>query len=220
MKIQHLLPALLFACLLFSACEESSDSGHSGTDTDSLAVVPDSIEEMIGFEDPMIDPEAFENLEFGYRGMDVARIGDTISLVDWNLQGVTVRDTLFREYGDGLSGPEEYTWPVKIMSFSDGQVFFEGDYDRGETINRIRIETPQYRHFQSKVGVGNSVKELKAVYSDLFVRPFKDYGVIELVPSNSNIFHIPYQELDDPNLQTWDLSLLPDDPKVIRVVVM
>jgi hypothetical protein len=217
MKLKNLILPVLFVSLFTWGCGEESSTPASGS-TDSTVV--NTPPEDISMEMPS-DPVAFEDGEFGMRGMDYFSIGDTIAQLMFDMEGVAVKDTAFKDLILGENGMEEVFWEVKKVLFEDGAVFLESDFDQGTTLNRIRVETPRYRHFHTNIGVGSTVKEALAAYPGMAIRPFKDYNVIELIPNNQNIFHIPYQELANPDdLEAWKIDLLPENAEIFRIVIM
>ncbi len=218
MKNTRILIALIFVTGLFAACTDIGTTGNDTVGTDSTE--GDSFEDRIKKipADPTSD---WPTHTFGSTGLDFVKIGDTITFRELDTDA-PIRDTVFVEISTGEDGnPEEIDWNVQIVEFEDGRVLLETDFDTDAFLNRVQIESPTYKHFHTGVHVGSSVKELKDAYGDLHVRPFPEYGVIELIPAdNHNIFHVKDTGVitDDPD--TWELSKVPDDLKVIRIVVM
>ena len=169
---------------------------------------------------PMIDPEQFEKGTFGYFGLDLLQIGDSVTFAQLEVD-VPVKDTLFLEASIEGADTIEYAWSVRRVEFEGGDVLLEADFEENTFLNRIRIETPEYRHFETGLGVGSTVKELAKSYPDLMVRPFPEYGVVELIPNEHNIYHIPMTDNIDPeNHDTWELDKLDQAAKVMRVVIL
>lgn len=217
MKNTRILIALIFVMGLFAACTNVSETtdtndGTDSTDTDTEEVKVNEIP-----PDPAGD---WPPHTYGSSGLNFVKLGDTITFRQLDTDA-PIRDTVFIETTTNADGTEEeIDWNVQIVEFEDGRVLLETDFDTDAYLNRIRIESPSFKHVHTGIHVGSTVKDLKDAYGDLHVRPFPEYGVIELIPDNHNIFHIEATETvtDDPD--TWELSKISDDLKVVRIVVM
>ena len=208
-NLQHFLP-VLFLALFVTACE--NDGGGTGDGTDSTAT------DTVVLEAPMVDPQEFPPQTFGYFGLDILNVGDSLTFAKLDTE-VPVKDTLFMDTISEGGESTEYAWSVRMLEFERGRVFLEADFDQNIFLFRARIETPDYRHFDNGLGVGSTVADIKKVYPTVPVQPFPEFGVIELVPNNHNIYHIPMPEGLDPaaDLTVDDLDA---QARVVRVVVM
>lgn len=213
---QFLLIALLCTTLMWS-CSTPSESN------DSQEKEPEEeVEDEINVNAIPTDPaHEWPQHTFGSTGLDFVKLGDTIMWRELNLGEVTVKDTVFVDSMMGSDGSkEEIAWNVRVANFEDGRVLLETDFDSGSYLNRVQIESPSYKHIHTGIHVGSTVKELRDAYGDLFVRPFPQYGVIEVLPDNHNIFHIKDTGVITEDPETWKFDLLPDDLEVVRIVVM
>ncbi len=209
--------AAVFVTGLFVSCTDVTESGNNTLETDSSYNDP----YVVMIKDIPPDPIGdWPPYTFGSSGLDFVKLGDTITFRTLNTDAST-RDTVFLETTTDANGnPEEIDWIVRIVEFEDGEVLLETDFDSDAFLNRIRIESPRYKHIHTGIHIGSTVKELKDAYGNLHVRPFPEYGVIELIPNEHNVFHIKDTGVITDNPDTWLLSNVPDDLKVIRIVVM
>ncbi len=219
MKNTSILIAMIFVAGLFVACTNTSDTSNNTLESDSTTT--SSEEEEIKIKAIPADPtDEWPPHTFGSSGLDFVKLGDTITFRNINT-GAPSRDTVYVEQTlmpDGTT--QETDWIVKIVEFEDGRVLLETDFESDSYLNRVQIETPSYKHVHTGLHVGSSVKDLEKVYGDMYVRPFPEYGVVELLPDNHNIFHVKDTGVitDDPD--TWKFSNLPGDLKIVRIVVM
>lgn len=205
-----------FMLTLFLGCtQQGSDTQASDAVNSANAEGPETEEPA-----PMVDPELFEKGTFGYFGLDLMQIGDSVTFAQLDVD-VPVKDTLFVESSIEGADTIEYAWSVRRVEFEGGNVFLEADFEENTYLNRIRIETPEYRHFETGLGVGSSVKDLTKNYPDLLIRPFPEFGVIELIPNEHNIYHIPLTDKINPeNPDSWEVENLNPRAKVLRVVIL
>jgi len=212
MKYPVLSALLLSLVLFFSACESAENEGEATT-TDTTATT-EPIEEPL----EMIDPDVLPAKTFGYFGLDLLNIGDSLTFAALQTE-LPVKDTLFVQ--PNPDGGDDYAWSVRILELEKGRVFLEADFEENMFLNRVRIESPEYRHFATGLGVGSTVEEIKAAHPGLVVQPFAEFGVIELIPNQHNIFHIEQPAQMDLKAQPiLTLDDLDPNAKVVRVVVM
>ena len=219
MKDIRILIALFFAAGLFAACPKPSDGGNDKVENDSTNTTTDEYEVKVNAI-PADPAEDWPEHTYGSTGLDFVKLGDTITFRELNTDA-PVRDTVYVEQGQNADGSMvETDWIVRIVEFEGGRVLLETDFDSDAYLNRVQIEDPSYKHVHTGIHVGSTVKELKEAYGDMYVRPFPEYGVIEVLPDNHNIFHVKDTGVitDDPD--TWRFDNLPEDLEVIRVVVM
>ncbi|MEM6268535.1 MAG: hypothetical protein AAF998_03815 [Bacteroidota bacterium] len=164
--------------------------------------------------------------QFCIGGMDFLKLGD--SLV-WNnnivpsVEAAMVKDTVFEEIREAEGGIlDTVAWFVKMVTYPDGMLYLEQDFENPHLTGRIRIETDQYAH-PSGLKVGSRVKDIVAVFNEVIPSPFPEYGVMELVVPYSNkrmIFHVPLGDYYQPDRFDYDISEIPEDSKVTRIVLM
>lgn len=211
--MKHTTPLLIaFAALLvfFSACTETGGSGQGGNEVakDTILPIPE-------------DPTELPSNTYGSFGLDFIHLGDTIAWRELAVEGaLAIKDTVFTENVQTEKGMEEVSWYVRQIVLPDGEITLEADFETSAYLNRIRIESPSYKHWHTGVGIGTTIGEIKKLYPELYVRPFPEFGVIEVMPDNHNIFHVPDngQLGEDPS--NWEIDKISDDAKVVRIVVM
>lgn len=206
---QFLVVATAFLIVL-SGCTNAGDGKTDGNELaqDTILPIP---------TDPMELPAS----TYGSMGLDFVKLGDTIAWRELIVEGATaVMDTVFTEIVESEEGPEEVAWLVRRVMLPDGELALEADFEKSLVLNRIRIESPSYKHFHTGVHIGTTIGELKKLYPELFVRPFPEFGVIEVMPDNHNIFHIK----DDGSLGEdpagWEIDKLSESAEIVRIVVM
>jgi|GEM_PF-2341262 len=215
-------PYLLALCatLMLWSCSTPTETGESNDSKDPVVEDTDAPEVNVNLipADPAAD---WPPHTFGSSGLDFVKLGDTIMWKELNLSEVVVKDTVFIDSVVGADGSKsEIAWNVRVANFEDGRVLLETDFDTGAYLNRVQIESPSYKHVHTGIHVGSTVADLREAYGDLFVRPFPQYGVVEVLPDNHNIFHIKDTGVITEDPETWKFSLLPDDLEIVRIVVM
>lgn len=205
--------AAIIACLsLFAACGEKGRSG-SGTDQDSTGTDTTAVV----LEDSC---KTIPKYKFCFNGLDFIRLGDSVTWANIEVDGATVKDTVFMDIAMGEAGNDTVFWPVKIVDFPDGRIYLESDFETFHLLGRVRIESPTYAHSTTGLRVGSSVADLKAAYSDLMARPFPEFGVIEIMRDNRTIFHVPMADYWPEGVEDYDVEAIPNDVKVSRIVIM
>ena len=206
----------IFGCVPKTPSEPSS--------TDSLVTDLDTIAVLKGLP----ECQTLSPGQFCVRGLDILKIGD--SLV-WNnnivpsLETAVMKDTLFEEpMPEGTATEEDSTiaWFVKIMRFPDGDIYLEAGGEDPQALNRIQIHSSYYK-LSSGLHVGSTGKELKNIYSEAYVVPFMEYNVMEIfVPYEEGrlFIHVPMEGIYSPAKAEYDVTDIPDDVKIIRMVVM
>lgn len=191
---------------------------------DSLTVDVDTVAVLTG----LAECQTLSNGEFCARGLDILKIGD--SLV-WNnnivpsLDNAIMKDTLFEEaMAPELATAEDSTvaWFVKIMRFPDGDIYLEAGGENAHALNRIQIHSRFYK-LKNGLHVGSTGKDLKAAYEDAYVVPFLEYNVMEVyVPyAEGRLFiHVPMEGIYSPAKEKYELSDIPDNVAIVRMVVM
>ena len=195
---------------IFWGCTSTGDSGNDGNELakDTILPIPS-------------DPAELPASTYGSFGLDFVQLGDTIAWREIEVEGATmVKDTVFTEMVEGETGPEEVSWLVRRVILPDGELALEADFEKSLVLNRIRIESPSYKHFHTGVQLGTTVGELKKLYPELYVRPFPEFGVIEVMPDNHNIFHITDDGSLSEDPSTWEIDKVSEAAEIVRIVVM
>lgn len=223
--MKHILGISLLALLVLAGCK--SQPGGKGNGSDSTAT--DTV-----YFDPVPECVNLGPKTFCWDGLDFISLRDSLT---WKVyqapEGGTFKDTVFVDHVEstddkGKKVKEELAWNVRMLRFDNGTVYLEADFEEGFLLNRIRIETPEY-HTKNGIGVGSTVAEVTKAYEgeNLQVLPFEEYGVMEIVrpiivgnASNRMIFHIPLGTWFKPEQESYGLADLPQDAKVVRVVLM
>ncbi|MEM7035933.1 MAG: hypothetical protein AAF570_03065 [Bacteroidota bacterium] len=106
-------------------------------------------------------------------GLSYLKIGDPMPKKGMSrLEGRPLRDTTMNEGG--------YTWRGCLLEYEDGTVLVEGDFVQGKTVNRIRVQTPEF-HVKGGLKVGDRMPGLLAKTDEWVVRPFPSYQLLELI---------------------------------------
>lgn len=105
------------------------------------------------------------------KGIKIARLGKEMPTSPNPYPNYQTRDTLFQEEG--------YAWPAWMIEMKAGKVWVEGDFSGGETINRIRVETPEYA-FKKRIRVGDSLAELYEVEQKWEATYIRSYGKVDI----------------------------------------
>lgn len=206
-------PLLFITLLLLTfawGCSGSNAPGKDGNDVakDTIPPVPP-------------DPEVFPSSTFGSFGLDFINVGDTLAWRELIIENaLSVKDTVFTDSMATDTGKEEIAWLARMVYLPDGMITLEADFESSLVLNRVRIESPSYKHFHTGAHIGSTLGDLKRLYPELYVRPFPEFGVIEVMPDNHNIFHIPDNGELSEDPATWEVSRLPETAKVVRIVVM
>lgn len=106
------------------------------------------------------------------KGIDIARLGKEMPIAQNPYYNFPTRDTIFE--GNG------YKWPAMIVETNEGQVWIEGDFLDGKTINRLRIETPAYI-VKRKIRTGSRLADLEEVGKTWEVLILREYGKVDIL---------------------------------------
>lgn len=223
--MKHLRLILVTVCLtgFFLSCSDSEPSGNDPNGQDSTAVVDSSDSE------PEIELTPAHNLEeclelgpkqFCMNGFSFIKLGDSVTWKNIQAEGATAKDTVFEqkaimEDGDDLV----IDWNARILSFEDGRIYLETDFDNDVTLNRIRIETPQFSDARG-LKVGSTLKDIKAAYGNLLAYPLPDFGVIEVLADNHVIFHVKDNGYFPEGTEEFDINKIPDTTPIKAIVIM
>jgi hypothetical protein len=200
-------------------CGPKSPAGSGSTD--SLATATDTVAVKIADQ----ECAALSPGQFCATGLDFLKLGD--SLV-WNnhiqptLPDCAMKDTAFTDIVQNPDGPDTVSWYAKLLRFPDGIIALDADFDTGQFLGRIRIESGRYHH-GSGLRVGSSIKELKAFATSAYVYPLEPYKLIEIVvpyQQTKMIFQIPMEGIFQAGKTDYTLAALPDDAKIVRIVLM
>ncbi|MEO0472652.1 MAG: hypothetical protein AAF206_23755 [Bacteroidota bacterium] len=151
----------------------------------------------------------------GQKGVSFVKVGDAMpsrGLNTW--ENFAVRDTLFDE--------ENYQWPGLMVQTDRGQILVEGDFDGGKTVNRIRIESPDYLG-PGKVHVGMSFSDLKRHGKSWDVIYLAAYRLVDVINPKKPGIHYLIEASFDPSSfdpDTFKANDLPDTAKIVAIVVM
>jgi len=105
------------------------------------------------------------------KGIHIARLGKEMPVSRNPYEGYKTRDTLFQADG--------YSWPALIVEMNQGSVWIEGDFSDGKSINRLRIETPDFA-FRKKVRVGYSLEALYQIGQTWEATYLRTYGKVDI----------------------------------------
>ncbi len=217
---KHPLIALSFLSLLVLLGCESKTTG-STTDADSTVVAPDTVAVRAADQ----ECAALQPGQFCAYGLDFIGLGDSLT---WNsnivptVSDAVMKDTVFTELSVGDGGLDTVSWFAKLMRFPDGNVILDADFETGQRVGRIRIESGRYHH-SSGLRVGSSAKELKAFAKDAYVITFEEFKVMEIIvpyQQSRMLFHVPQAGIIKPGKTEYTLADIPDDAKIVRIVLM
>ena len=209
----------LLLLIVFAGCKPAASG--DGTDQDSVAVPPDTV----AIRTTDAECADLQPGQFCAAGLDFLKLGD--SLV-WNnnikptLPDIVMKDTVFTETSEGVSGTDTTSWFAKILRLPDGMVILDADFNSGELLGRIRIESGRFHH-SSGLRVGSTGKELKAFTTDAYVIPFEEYQVMEIIipyQGSKMIFHVPQEGILKPGKTDYTMADILDDSKIVRIVLM
>ena len=216
-KIQFLCVAGLIGLMFLSACtgtEESTDHDHT-TGVDSLPPEPLPV---MGFDCAELGEGNFCSL-----GFDFIQIGDTLMWRELQIpEGATLKDSVLVADVEG----DTIAANIRTITFDDGKVVLESDWQGAMFLNRIQVTTSHYETTEG-LKVGSTVADLRAVYPELQARAFPEYGIAEIFPIGSDgnpymVFHVddPNQQYVSPTDSTWSSAGIPDEAEIVGIVVM
>lgn len=208
-----------FALLLVAVpgCEKAGNANDGKDPIDSLpkANVQDATEEC----------SAIQKGQFCIAGFDFLKVGDSLI---WNnhivpsIEPFAMKDTVFEDYVTTGENVDTTAWFVKMLRYEDGAVYLEQDFEHPHLMGRIRIESASYSH-ASGMKVGNTVKDLKAHFNEIIPQPFPEYEVMDLVIPYSGkrmIYQVPLGSYYSPSKEEYSIDDIPEDLKVVRIVIM
>lgn len=219
---KHLWTAYaIVSAVLIAGCVDNGKTGTANGTNDTVPEIADTVATLaVETECSNLQPG-----QFCSNGLDFLHLGDSLT---WNthikatLPDGVLKDTVFTETAKGEMGIDTVSWFVKMLKLPDGVVYLDADFNSGHLLGRIRIESGRYHHI-SGLRVGSTGKELKAAFSDAYVIPFEERGVMEvIVPYRTSrmIFHFPQEGIFNPTKHEYKLPDIPDDAKVVRIVLM
>ncbi|MEM6263174.1 MAG: hypothetical protein AAGI38_11745 [Bacteroidota bacterium] len=131
---------------------------------------------------------------------------------DQRFQGYQVSDTVLREEG--------YEWQTLIIHHAQGNVWVEADFFKGEVINRLRIETPEF-HVKKKIRVGNVWKELQPMAAGWNLTYLPTHQRIDAYSSEFPGIHFLFPTKEAPNpSEALSINSIPQDAEIVAIVVM
>ena len=146
-------------------------------------------------------------------GLKHVRLGGEMPDVDrLAFHGRPLYDTLYDEGG--------FQWRTVIIEYPQGKVYVEEDFFGRETVNRIRIETPDLA-VKKQIRVGNTLSDLQELGLRWVVTPIPAYGRID-VSSGSLHFLVSDAGIDADALQDRvpAFESLPPEARILAIVVM
>jgi hypothetical protein len=130
-------------------------------------------------------------------------------------KGFHARDTLFFE--------GEYSWRAIVLEYPEGSVYLEEDFFGGQTLNRIRVETPAL-HFRKTIRVGDPVERLTELRAKWSLTWIPDYNRIDIYsPLFPHIRFLALPEMKDGASETepdLDIRMLRPEARIISIVIM
>lgn len=211
------LAAFALLLITFPGCEPAGNSndGKDPQDTIPITNVQTADEEC----------PALQSGQFCIAGFDFLKVGDSLI---WNnnivpsVEPLAMKDTVFEDHVEMGETIDTTAWFVKMLQYPDGPVYLEQDFENPHLMGRIRIETASYSH-PSGMKVGSSVKELKAKFNEIIPQPFPQYDVMDLVVPYSGkrmVYQVPLGSYYSADKEEYSMDDIPEDLKVVRVVIM
>lgn len=222
MKKHPTIAFALLALLFMFSC------GNQGTTVTTTETTNDTVPEILDTVATLSTEAECGNLQPGQfcsNGLDILRIGDSLvwnNKIKSSLPGGILKDTIFSEVAMSGQSQDTVSWFVKMLRLPDGVVYMEADFNNEHLLGRVRIESGRYHHVTG-LRVGSSAKELKAAFKDAYVIPFTERGVMEVIlpfQTGKMIFHFPAEGIFDSSQRSYTLNDIPDDAKVVRIVLM
>ncbi len=130
-------------------------------------------------------------------------------------QGYPSRDTLFEEAG--------FRWRGIVVAQVGGSLLIESDFDTGDIVNRIRVESPGLTT-RKRLQVGSTVADLQRKWVRWRAFYFPQYGLVDISAPGQPTIHYLVRETQLPEavLSAEDLqfSQLSEDSPIVAIVVM
>ena len=219
MKTLAITLAVFTAIVSFSAgCKNGNPPGSQ----DSLAV------DTVVF-DPTPECQDLPPKHFCWAGLDFIMLGDSLTWKQFEApEGGVFKDTVFSDTLKSESSEQITDWNARLLTFAAGRVVMEADFETGQLLNRIRIETPEYR-LKNGLGLGSTAADVLKAYEGeaLLVTPFEQYNVMELIRPvmHGNVrrtvtFHFPLGTWFQAGQNEYTPKDIPATAKVSRIVVL
>jgi len=145
-------------------------------------------------------------------GLRGARLGHTFPPKKVKFDYLSSRDSLQTE--------DRFTWPTRIYTTDSGRIKLEGDFEGGNTLNRVIVEDAR---FQTRKGihVGSTLADLKKQYADLRAVPLPNYRLLEIYALSEPRVLYMVKVFPPPVYPdgTVNLEVLEDSLPVLYVVV-
>lgn len=151
----------------------------------------------------------------GKDGLHAIKLGENLPAPGTeSLKGVPLRDTLFRD--------SSYTWRASVMQYKEGIVLLEQDFFGEESLNRIRIETPELK-LKNGLRVGKTVADLKKINGEWYIAPLERFKVFEfyseLFPYTHFIVSAPEMDMSDPDWRNYSMEAFQEEAKIVAIVL-
>lgn len=149
-------------------------------------------------------------------GLAFVEIGDPMPARDleW-YHGFPIGDTLFSENG--------FEWQGANIQLDSGLLILESDFEGNQTVNRIRIESPEL-YSRRKLRVGMQVSDLRTKGRNWQIYYLENYDLVDISARRRPSIHYLISEpklsparLKDPGLK---LDVLSPEAKIVAIVVM
>jgi hypothetical protein len=224
-SIKNLIGFTFLLAFVLSGCKTQPSGQGGGADSTATDTV---------YFDPVPECVDLAPKTFCWDGLDFISLRDSLTWKTYPTpEGGTFKDTVFVDSIDATNEKgqivrEELAWNVRMLHFATGTIYLEADFEEGFVLNRVRIETPEYKT-KSGVGVGTTVAGLAKAFEGelLYPMPFVEFGVMEIARpvvvgngSSRMVFHIPLGAWYQPGKAEYTMADLPQDAKVVRVVLM
>jgi hypothetical protein len=211
----------IVSLLFIYACTNRNTGDTGDTTNDTIPEIVDTVA-IVATESQC---DSLTPGQFCSRGLDIVMLGESLvwnNKIQPSLPEAEMKDTVFTEVTEVGKSRDTTSWFVKLLRLPDGIVALEADFNNEHLLGRIRIETSHYKHV-SGLGVGSSGKDLKAKIKDAYVIPFVEHGVMEVIvpyQTGKMIFHVPKEGIYKPAKREYTLADVPDDARVVRIVLM
>ena len=148
-------------------------------------------------------------------GLHGIKLGDQLPAVGTeSLKGVSLRDTLLED--------KDYTWRAALMEYTDGLVYLEEDFSRGETLNRIRVETPELK-LKNGLRVGKTVGDLQKIKGEWYINPLTDFEVFDfytrLMPNIHFLVADAKTDMSDPDWKNYKMDMFDPEAQIVAIVI-